>query len=199
MAQCSKFSRDPFIVSGERAFDREILTVVMRDISWTRDEENARAGAPATTALPNTDEEKSVAETPGTTVLLNICQETCKERSKEKARDKLYSDRRIIDVWSWEEGDDGIPIVPPRSDIRHNDLYSRIVAATVGAGFLIGPMWLMMVKTGFYTALIATTVFIIAFGVMVAVVLEKSNDVFAATLAYAAVLVVLVGLVRSPS
>ena len=60
------------------------------------------------------------------------------------------------------------------------------------------PMWLMMLNTDLYTALISTTVFIVVFGGTMASVLEKKMEVLARTAAYAAVLVVFVGLTRSP-
>jgi hypothetical protein len=67
MVQCSKFPRD---------FDREILTAVMRDISWTRHEENAAAGTPAAAALQNRDEETAITVTPAaTTALPHRCKE----------------------------------------------------------------------------------------------------------------------------
>lgn len=75
-------------------------------------------------------------------------------------------------------------------------LFKHLAVAVVGAGFLIGPMWLMMLNDGLYTALISTTVFIGAFGAMNAVVLDKHMDILSSTAAYAAVLMVFVGLTR---
>jgi hypothetical protein len=70
----------------------------------------------------------------------------------------------------------------------------RVVAAVVGGLFLIGPMWLMVLHKTRYTALVSTTVFVAVFGLMMARVLDKLMDVLSSTAAYAAVLVVFVGL-----
>ena len=70
----------------------------------------------------------------------------------------------------------------------------RLGIAAVGGFFLIGPMWLMVLHNTLYTCLVSTTVFVIAFGVLMAWSLNDSKDVMAGTAAYAAVLVVFVGL-----
>jgi hypothetical protein len=70
----------------------------------------------------------------------------------------------------------------------------RVFAAVVGGLFLIGPMWLMVLHKTRYTALVSTTVFVAVFGLMMARVLDKLMDVLSSTAAYAAVLVVFVGL-----
>ncbi|KAK4211281.1 hypothetical protein QBC37DRAFT_290673, partial [Rhypophila decipiens] len=70
---------------------------------------------------------------------------------------------------------------------------NRVVLAALGGAFLIGPMWLMVLKAGDLTGLIATTGFVAAFGITIAYFLEEGKDVLASTAAYAAVLVVFVG------
>ncbi|KAM0258097.1 hypothetical protein ACHAQJ_004002 [Trichoderma viride] len=70
----------------------------------------------------------------------------------------------------------------------------RVSVAAVGGAFLIGPMWLMVLHKTLYTALVSTTVFVVLFGLVMAVWLDKLMDVMSATAAYAAVLVVFVGL-----
>ena len=97
--------------------------------------------------------------------------------------------------WEWF---DAIPMVGTRSHGRHSSLLQRLFVAAVGAAFLVGPMWLMMVNNGLYTALGSSTAFITVFGALMAYFLEKNNEVVAGTVAYAAVLVVFVGLVRTP-
>jgi len=74
------------------------------------------------------------------------------------------------------------------------DLRIRLGLAAVGAAFLVGPMWLMVLHRTLYTALVSTTVFVVLFGVIMAVSLEKGIDVLSSTAAYSAVLVVFVGL-----
>ncbi|KAI1085918.1 hypothetical protein F5B19DRAFT_254602 [Rostrohypoxylon terebratum] len=90
--------------------------------------------------------------------------------------------------------DHATSIVGSRTKISSARLLNHLVVAAVGAGFLIGPMWLMMLNHGLYTALISTTVFVAVFGALMAVVLEKHMDILSSTAAYAAVLVVFVGL-----
>lgn len=70
----------------------------------------------------------------------------------------------------------------------------RVSVAAVGGAFLIGPMWLMVLHRTLYTALVSTTVFVALFGLIMALWLDKPMDVMSATAAYAAVLVVFVGL-----
>lgn len=74
----------------------------------------------------------------------------------------------------------------------------RLAMATVGGFFLIGPMWLMVLRNSLYTSLISTTVFVAAFGLLMVWLVDKPNDVMSGTAAYAAVLVVFVGL-NNPS
>jgi hypothetical protein len=73
-----------------------------------------------------------------------------------------------------------------------------MVSAT-GAGFLIGPMWLMMLRGELYVTLISTTVFVVVFGALAAFFLDNHAHVLSSTAAYAAVLVVFVGLTSEAS
>jgi hypothetical protein len=70
----------------------------------------------------------------------------------------------------------------------------RLGVAAVGGIFLIAPMWLMILHNTLYTALVSTTVFVAAFGLMMALFLGSLKDVLSSMAAYAAVLVVFVGL-----
>lgn len=72
-------------------------------------------------------------------------------------------------------------------------IFMRIGFSAVGGVFLIGPMWITVLHNTLYTGLTSTTAFLTVFGLMAAVYLEEGKDVFAATAAYAAVLVVFVG------
>ena len=73
--------------------------------------------------------------------------------------------------------------------------YQRLSVATAAAVFLIAPMWLMVLEKSPYTALASTTAFVVVFGLGSAVLLESLIEVMSSTAAYAAVLVVFVGLV----
>ncbi|EOO00985.1 hypothetical protein UCRPA7_3520 [Phaeoacremonium minimum UCRPA7] len=70
----------------------------------------------------------------------------------------------------------------------------RLGFAILGAGFLLAPMWIMVLHKTRNTCLITTTAFVVVFGTLLAWRMEKPADVIAGTLAYAAVLVVFVGL-----
>ncbi|KAK4159282.1 hypothetical protein QBC43DRAFT_304811 [Cladorrhinum sp. PSN259] len=97
---------------------------------------------------------------------------------------------RFVSQWHNTSG----PIIPSRSDNYWSKLSSRIVVSLVSAAFLIGPMWLMMLDTRRDVALASTTAFVVAFGILMAWRLEEHNQVLSSTAAYAAVLVVFVGL-----
>jgi hypothetical protein len=75
-----------------------------------------------------------------------------------------------------------------------NAFWWKLGAAIVGTGFLIGPMWLLALKQRLYLQLEATTGFVFGFGLVLAYFMDKIDQVFAGTLAYAAVLMVFVGL-----
>ncbi|KFY37261.1 hypothetical protein V494_04842 [Pseudogymnoascus sp. VKM F-4513 (FW-928)] len=77
--------------------------------------------------------------------------------------------------------------------------YTRVAAAAMGGIFLIAPMWLMVLQNTMYTGLVATTLFVGVFGFLMAYFLDDLKDVMSTTAAYAAVLVVFVGLTTSGS
>ena len=70
----------------------------------------------------------------------------------------------------------------------------RLGLAIVGALFLVGPMWLMVLHNTMWTSLVSTSVLVFVFGFLAAVYLADKEKVLASTAAYAAVLVVFVGL-----
>lgn len=123
-------------------------------------------------------------------------------KNRENDIDPLrYSDP----VGEWEKkGIQPVPIGGTRDRIFHQawfrDFRKRIGVAIAGGIFLIAPMWLMVLWFNtLYTSLIATTLFVALFGLLMASVLEKPIDVMSSTAAYAAVLVVFVGLTTSKS
>jgi hypothetical protein len=96
----------------------------------------------------------------------------------------------------WEDGTYEMrPIGGTRGDSFKRAFWSRAAGAGVGAAFLIGPMWPLVLKQDIYLQLGITTGCIIAFGSVMVFALDKLEAVFAATLGYAAVLVVFVGVV----
>ncbi|KAK4099030.1 hypothetical protein N658DRAFT_498843 [Parathielavia hyrcaniae] len=113
------------------------------------------------------------------------------------ARSRRFDSMHVRDVRQW----DGHmrAIIPSRTDNQYKRLLSRLVVSAIGAGFLIGPMWLMMIQRGLHVALVSTTVFVAVFGALAAFFLDSHAHVLSSTAAYAAVLVVFVGLTSEES
>lgn len=83
---------------------------------------------------------------------------------------------------------------------RIQQAFQRSGMAIFGGVFLIGPMWLMVLRNELYTTLITTTAFVLGFGLIISIgpifiigTKIGMETVFSATAAYAAVLVVFVG------
>jgi len=96
----------------------------------------------------------------------------------------------------WEKTDEekgARPIASTRTETLNRALWSRAGGALVGGAFLIGPMWGLVLKREVYFHLGLTTGCVSAFGFLMAWYLNTLAAVFAATLAYAAVLMVFVG------
>lgn len=63
--------------------------------------------------------------------------------------------------------------------------------AIVGAGSLIGPVWILALKNGLYLQLEATTGFVFGFTLIISYFVDIVDQVFAGTWAYAAVLLMM--------
>ncbi|KAF2872840.1 hypothetical protein BDV95DRAFT_358014 [Massariosphaeria phaeospora] len=95
----------------------------------------------------------------------------------------------------WETADTRPePVGGTRDGNRWRAFQQRLRGAVVGGVFLIAPMWINILHRTLYTALVSTTVFVAAFGLLMAALLDRLIDVMSSTAAYAAVLVVFVGL-----
>jgi hypothetical protein len=115
----------------------------------------------------------------------------------------LYAEKinSALPTGPWEcldDNDRANPIGGTRNDrikslLRHT-FWWKLGAAIVGSGFLVGPMWLLALKQRLYLQLEATTGFVFMFGLVLAFFVDKVDQVFAGALAYAAVLIVFVGL-----
>ncbi|KAF4339052.1 hypothetical protein FBEOM_7053 [Fusarium beomiforme] len=129
-----------------------------------------------------------------------------------------YQDRKLLDtiiedeayrlegqkvfpaIGHWQKGPRGSKSVRDtrRDNYQRNwtvGFHQRLAVAAVGGIFLIAPMWLMVLHNTLYTALASTTVFVAVFGLMAATFFTSLMDVMSSTAAYAAVLVVFVGLI----
>ncbi|KAJ4015767.1 hypothetical protein NW752_006689 [Fusarium irregulare] len=103
-----------------------------------------------------------------------------------------------IGYWQKDAGDADLVSDTRKDNYRRNwfsGFYERLGMATVAGIFLIVPMWLMVLHNTLWTALVSTTVFVVVFGVLAAWFLTSSMEVMSSTAAYAAVLVVFVGLI----
>jgi len=69
----------------------------------------------------------------------------------------------------------------------------RLRMAAIEGAFLLGPMLMMVLHRSVLTSLLTTSLCVIAFGLTLAIYLEKPFEVLSGTAAYAAVLVVFVG------
>ncbi|RFU81439.1 hypothetical protein TARUN_751 [Trichoderma arundinaceum] len=95
----------------------------------------------------------------------------------------------------WEDGHHQYvkPIAHTRGETQKKALLSRIWGGMIGGAFLIGPMWLLVMKQELYLSLGVTTGCVVGFGLLMAWTLGSLEAVFGATFAYAAVLMVFVG------
>lgn len=87
-------------------------------------------------------------------------------------------------------------ITSTRGEVLRRDAGARLTAAFIAGLFLLGPMWALTLKSQeVFLQLGVTSGCVSAFGLLMAWILPTSEAVFAATLAYAAVLMVFVGVV----
>jgi hypothetical protein len=106
--------------------------------------------------------------------------------------------KQVESVYDWEhksKGDTGICGTRDEnlSKMWFVNLKRRAAIAAIGGMFLVGPMWLMVLRNDLYTQLASTTAFVAVFGLIMAIFLDKDDAVLGSTAAYAAVLVVFVG------
>ncbi|KAH8587229.1 hypothetical protein B0O99DRAFT_527176, partial [Bisporella sp. PMI_857] len=103
---------------------------------------------------------------------------------------------RSTDSWRDKKDNSGISEARNQGNrkLASKSFRKRLWIAVLGGAFLLGPMWLMVLHHTLYTALVSTTVAVALFGLLMAWRLERDTDVLASTAAYAAVLVVFVGL-----
>ncbi|KAL2264579.1 hypothetical protein VTJ83DRAFT_7089 [Remersonia thermophila] len=100
--------------------------------------------------------------------------------------------------WSSSWHSERRPIGGTRRENTQRSWYTafahRLLFSAYGGAFLLVPMWIMVLHNTRDTCLITTTASVVVFGFVLAWEMEKAPEVLAATLAYAAVLVVFVGL-----
>ncbi|KAK1515759.1 uncharacterized protein CCOS01_12957 [Colletotrichum costaricense] len=97
--------------------------------------------------------------------------------------------------WGSEENPEplgGTRNASAKAVLRRN-FWWKIMGAVVGGAFLVGPMWLLVLQRDLYLNLGVATAFTFAFGFLIVGCVDQLDQVFASTLAYAAVLMVFVG------
>lgn len=117
-------------------------------------------------------------------------------RHKKSMRHFNWRKDAAVPTGPWEDGEGFLrPIGGTRGEAFRHAFWSRAAGALVGAAFLVGPMWALALEQNIYLQLGVTTGCIFAFGLVMVVAVGTLEAVFAATLAYAAVLMVFVGVV----
>lgn len=107
----------------------------------------------------------------------------------------LADKNRVTPTGPWEssQGDNVRAITTTRGKAQKRALSIRIIGAVLGGAFLIGPMWLVVLRRHIFLSLGVTTGCVTVFGLLMAFELGELGDVFTATFAYAAILMVFVG------
>ncbi|EGO55862.1 hypothetical protein NEUTE1DRAFT_47895 [Neurospora tetrasperma FGSC 2508] len=106
-----------------------------------------------------------------------------------------------IPTGPWETGDgtssrkSASALVNTRTASAKIAFWERVGAAVIGGAFLIGPMWILALERNLFVHLGVATACVTAFGLSCSFYLKTVDGVFAATLAYAAVIMVFVGVV----
>jgi hypothetical protein len=86
----------------------------------------------------------------------------------------------------------------PRRLSKGADIVARLMVAMVGALFILVPMYIMALHQNLTNSLVTTTIAVVLFVLVCLIPLKLPNDqIFASTFAYAAVLMVFVGLTSS--
>jgi hypothetical protein len=122
------------------------------------------------------------------------------QRAMEPLRDYFVGESFELDgsIRDCVGMEDSSPIGETRNEnikeSKWKNFRHRLEMATIGGIFLLVPMWIMVLHRTKYTALILTTILVALFGLIMAGFLDREMDVLSSTAAYAAVLVVFIGL-----
>ncbi|KAL0471772.1 hypothetical protein QR685DRAFT_214247 [Neurospora intermedia] len=121
------------------------------------------------------------------------------ERDRQIQRNKLI--RVSIPTGPWETFDNGdlniraSALINTRTTSAKKAFWERVGAAVLGGAFLITPMWILALHRQLFVHLGIATGCVAAFGFSLSFYVARAEEVFAATLAYAAVIMVFVGIV----
>ncbi|KAM7210019.1 hypothetical protein V8F06_014598 [Rhypophila decipiens] len=165
MKAFSQQPSDPFLVSGRHLHDRDLL-----DNAITPELVNGMAAA----FLPKK-----------------------KENDTRSDLERLIAASLPTGPWEGtpKKGKGAQAIGSTRGDSMKRAFWSRFAGAIIGGAFLVGPMWLLVLVRDRWVHLGVTTACVFAFGILASWFLSTLEGVFAATFAYAAVLMVFVGVI----
>jgi hypothetical protein len=173
MITASRKPLDVFVISAERALDRDLLFAGMDRAGKTR---------------------------------RDLCPTAPLEAGQRAGNATLVLPDGVTDTGPWERAGRDQRVAPTGGtrganvkSLTNQAFWSRLMAAVVGAMFLVGPMWLLALRRDLLTHLGMSTGFVFAFGLTLVFFVERTDQVFAGTSAYAAVLMVFVGIAMEGS
>ena len=193
-----RHNNDPFVATSRRYHDRILFEkacqrtgLSFEDCLQPSEEQPAGTGSGA-----NTEGDNSRSTT--TTAIGGDELEACQQRQKQWVDDLI---KASIPTGPWETFDDGdmdtpaSGLISTRTTSAKKAFWGRVGAAVIGGAFLITPMWILALQRQLYVHLGVATGFVTAFGITMSLYSETMEGVFTATLAYAAVIMVFVGVV----
>ncbi|KAH7629500.1 hypothetical protein B0T09DRAFT_358443 [Sordaria sp. MPI-SDFR-AT-0083] len=175
MGKYANAADDPFIATSQRLYDKIFLESAMDHDGYRMPKDFL---PPPQQQSPKNHQSRSQHETPAQLVSLLM--------------------RHAAPAGPWERDNTDKParaLISTRTKAWKRAYWTRISAASIGGAFLIAPMWILGLQRNLYVHLGVATGCIIAFGTSMSLYLETVDSVFAATLAYAAVIMVFVGII----
>ncbi|EAA30345.2 hypothetical protein GE21DRAFT_10610 [Neurospora crassa] len=172
MGKYARTSNDPFIATSQRLYDKKFLEAAMTRNGYKMPEDFLPP--------PRQQYEQQLPQHEAPIPLI--------ERLK----------RHSVPTGPWERDNTDKPartLISTRTKAWKRAYWTRIGAALIGGTFLIAPMWILALQRNLFVHLGVATACIAAFGISISLYLETVDGVFAATLAYAAVIMVFVGIV----
>ncbi|CCC12867.1 hypothetical protein SMACR_08986 [Sordaria macrospora] len=187
MVKFSLASKDPFIATSRRHNDHIFFDEALLNESADLDD----------LLPPHLSRTCAESKIQPSSALLDG--ETEDERGQREFLNRLL--KVSIPAGPWETGDgkgshkSASGLINTRTRSTKKVFWERVGAAVIGGAFLIAPMWILALQRSLFVHLSVATACVTAFGVSVSIYLETVDGVFAATLAYAAVIMVFVGIV----
>ncbi|EAA30344.2 hypothetical protein NCU08187 [Neurospora crassa OR74A] len=188
MAKFALERNDPFIATSRKHNDRIFFEAALFDEGLDLEDFLPADLSRASKAGKNT--QPSSAPVDG---------ETEGERRHREWIERLL--KASIPTGPWETGDldssrkSASGLVNTRTASAKIAFWERVGAAVIGGAFLIGPMWILALERNLHVHLGVATGCVTAFGLSCSFYLKTVDGVFAVTLAYAAVIMVFVGVV----